>query len=155
MEGLSKRDWREKEPKSLEEVGEREGIMPRGKPFPKSETCCILRARLARAPSMGKGSPGMAFALPSRTRGVAKSKSQNAESMAVLSLAMVFVFRVLAFPYLSLFSSVSIFSSLLFWDFEMRERGRGVFVRFLNYKLNLILVVDFQNNTECVFDLLN
>lgn len=51
--------------------------------------CCILRARLARAASMGIGSPGMDLAQPSRVCGVEMFRSQNAESIAVLRLAIV------------------------------------------------------------------
>lgn len=59
MVSLKKRDWREKEPRSLVEVGEKEGMVPRGKPFPKTESCCTLRALLALVTSRGNGSPGM------------------------------------------------------------------------------------------------
>ena len=124
----------------MEKAGEYDGIMPRGNPFPKKETCCILKARLARAPSRGNGSPGTALAVPSITRGVATSKSQKAESMAVLSLAMVSAKRKrerekeISGSATVLEEALSLcfvfLISLSFWNFENR-RAERVFMRFL------------------------
>lgn len=77
-----------KEPKSLGEVGESEGTMGRGIRFPKKESCFGRRILLPTEPSTGKGSPGTDFAQPSWQCGEEMFKSQNDESMAVLSFAI-------------------------------------------------------------------
>lgn len=88
VEGRRKRDWRAKEPRSFWEEGEKDGMMPRGKPLPRNESCWTRRTRLARAPSRGKGSPGTARAVPWKVWGEEMSKSQNAASMAVRRFAI-------------------------------------------------------------------
>lgn len=108
VEGLRKRDWREKEPRSFWEVGEKEGMMPRGKPLPRKESCWTRRARLARAPSSGKGSPGTARAAPWSVWGEEMSRSQNAASMAVLRFAITALLRR--------FCILSSLSFLHFWN---------------------------------------
>lgn len=85
---LNKRDWRAKEPNSLRAVGEKVGMIPRGNPFPRIESCWILRALLAVLLSSGLGSPGMDLAVPSRTLVVEILRSQNAASIAVLMFAI-------------------------------------------------------------------
>ena len=85
---LRRRAWKEKEPKSLGEVGEREGTMGRGIALPKKESCLGRRTLLPTEPSNGKGSPGMDLAQPSWHCGEATFKSQNAESIPVLSFTI-------------------------------------------------------------------
>lgn len=64
-------------------------MIPKGTPKPKSESCWILRTRLARAASNGKGSPGTELAEPSRVSGDDRGWSQNAESIAVRKLGIL------------------------------------------------------------------
>lgn len=79
---LSKRVWRVKEPRSFGEVGEMEGMIPSGKPLPKSESCCGRRVRHVGDVNIGTGSPGTDRAEPSRVWGLDTFRSQNAASMA-------------------------------------------------------------------------
>lgn len=65
-------------------------MIPRGNPFPRRESCWILRALLAVLLSSGIGSPGMDLAVPSRALGVEMLRSQNAASIAVLMFAIFF-----------------------------------------------------------------
>lgn len=90
LDTLSARDWRENEPKFFGEVGEYDGIIPKGNPFLKKETCWTRRALLATVASIGKGSPGTALAQPSKVWGEETFKSQKAESIAVLRFAIFF-----------------------------------------------------------------
>lgn len=63
---LSRRDWRVKEPRSFGEVGEMEGMIPRGKPWPNNASCCGRSVRDVGDVNIGPGSPGTNRAEPSR-----------------------------------------------------------------------------------------
>jgi len=88
-ESLRRRVWRAREPKSFGEVGESEGAtMVRGNAFWRKENCWGRSSLLAMEASTGKGSPGTDLAQPSCNCGEATLRSQNAESMPVLSFAI-------------------------------------------------------------------
>lgn len=88
MAALKNTVWRAKGPSSFLDGGEKDGTSPRGNPFPRRESCWILRTRLALAPSIGIGSPGMERTMPSRVLEVETLRSQNAASIAVRRLAI-------------------------------------------------------------------
>lgn len=131
VEGLSKRVWREKEPKSFWEGGDIEGMIPKGKPFRRNESCWIRRALLARAPSKGKGSPGTDLAEPSKVCGEDMLWSQNAESIADSRFAIFGL--TFALDYLGFEVWGFALSELFLWHFEMMRVHKRVFGVFWPY----------------------